>query len=188
MFILTTKRIVTAAILVAITIIMAVIPGIGFIPIPNLSGNATIEHIPTIVGSVVEGPLVGVITGFSFGMMSFTRATIPAFKDPLVAILPRLLIGITPWLIFIMTKRIQRDVAAGLAGFVGSATNTIFVLGFAVARGYFPKAIVIAVLPQAIVEAVIAAILTIAIVRAIDIVRNHKTHALERKNRNDMSY
>ncbi len=187
-FKLNTRRIVTAAVLVAITIIMGVVPGLGFIPVPNLSGNATIEHVPTIVGSVLERPLVGAIVGFSFGLMSFTHATIPAFKDPLVSILPRILIGITPWLVFVPLKRIQRDLAAGVAGFVGAATNTVFVLGFAIARGYFPAAIIGAVLPQAIAEAVIAGIITIVIVRAVTIVRKNITHAPDNKDRSDMPY
>jgi uncharacterized membrane protein len=188
MFTLTTKQLVTTAVLVAITIIMGVIPNIGFIPLPNLSAHATIEHIPTILGSIIEGPLVGIITGFSFGILSFTQATIPAFKDPLVAIVPRMLIGITPWLVFMLLKNVQRDVAAGVAGFAGAATNTVFVLGFAIARSYFPSAIVFAVLPQAIIEAIIASILTIMLSRALFIITQKLTSAPDNKDRKDMTY
>ncbi len=85
---LTTERIVIAGVLAAITIILGVVPGIGFIPIPNMSGSATIEHIPTILGGVIAGPLVGIISGLIFGIVSFTRATVPFFKDPSVSILP----------------------------------------------------------------------------------------------------
>lgn len=185
---LTTSRVVTAAVLVALTIILGVVPGIGFIPLPNVSGNATIEHIPTILGSVLEGPVVGMVTGLTFGLLSFTRATLPLFKDPLVAIVPRILIGLTPWLAFIALRRIQLDFAAGVAGFVGSATNTFFVLFFAIWRGYIPLAVVPTIIPQAIGEAVLATILTIVIVRAVYVTRNRLIRATDSKDRSKMSY
>ncbi len=187
-FALTTERIVTAAVLVAITIILGVIPGIGFIPIPNITGNATIEHLPTIVGSTIEGPTVGMVTGLAFGLLSFMRATSPLFKDPLVAILPRLLIGLTPWLVFSALRRVQLDLAAGAAGFVGAATNTIFVLGIAIARGYLKPEIIPLILPQAIAEAIIATILNIAIVRAVSITRLALVRAPDKADRAKMSY
>ncbi len=185
---LTTRRIVTAGVLVAITIILGVIPGIGFIPIPNLSGSATIEHIPTILGGVLEGPLVGMITGLAFGLLSFTRATIPLFKDPLVAILPRILIGLTSWATFAALYRFNRTAAAAVAGFIGSATNTVFVLGIAVLRGYFPLIAVIPIIPQAVVEAIIAAILTTLIASAVYIVRARLVRAPDTKPRDQLPY
>ena len=185
---LTTSRVVTAAVLVALTIILGVVPGIGFIPLPNVSGNATIEHIPTILGSVLEGPVVGMVTGLTFGLLSFTRATLPLFKDPLVAVVPRILIGLTPWLVFIALRRIQLDFAAGVAGFVGSATNTFFVLFFAIWRGYIPLAVVPTIIPQAIGEAVLATILTIVIVRAVYVTRNRIIKATDSKDRSKMAY
>ena len=185
---LTTRRIVTAGVLVAITIILGVIPGIGFIPIPNLSGNATIEHIPTILGGVLEGPLVGMVTGLAFGLLSFTRATIPLFKDPLVAILPRILIGLTSWATFAALYRFNRTAAAAVAGFIGSATNTVFVLGIAVLRGYFPLIAVVPIIPQAVVEAIIAAILTTLIASAVYIVRARLVRATDTKPRDQLPY
>jgi uncharacterized membrane protein len=187
-FSLTTSRIVTAAVLVAITIILGVIPGVGFIPLPNGTGNATIEHIPTILGSTIEGPIVGLVTGLSFGLLSFTRATLPLFKDPLVAIFPRLLIGITPWLFFLLLKRIQLDFAAGAAGFIGAATNTFFVLLMAIMRGYLPPSIIPIVLPQAVGEAIVATVLNVILVRAVYITRNRILRAPDRKDRSKMAY
>ncbi len=87
---LTTERMVIAGVLAAITIILGIVPGLGFIPIPNISGHATTEHIPTILGGVLAGPLVGIISGLIFGITSYFVATVPFFKDPLVSILPRL--------------------------------------------------------------------------------------------------
>lgn len=196
-FTFTTSRIVTAAALVALTIILGVVPNIGFIPLPNISGSATIEHIPTILGSIFEGPLVGMVTGLTFGLVSFLRSPVPLFRDPLVSVLPRIVIGLTPWLVFTaimrapfaaVYKRIQLDIAAGAAGFIGAATNTILVLGMAIWRFHLDIAIVVPIIPQAIGEAIVATILTIVITRAVYITRNQLIRAPENKPREEMPY
>jgi uncharacterized membrane protein len=185
---ITTQRIVIAGVLAAITIILGVIPGIGFIPIPNMSGSATIEHIPTILGGVIAGPVVGIFSGLIFGILSFTRATVPYFKDPLVSILPRLFIGLTAWASFAALARFNRDVAAAVAGFVGAATNTILVLGMLVIRGYLPPIALIPIIPQAVIEATIAAVLTVLLARAFYIVQGRYIHAPDEKPRDQLPY
>jgi uncharacterized membrane protein len=181
-------------VLVGITILMGVVPVIGFIPVPNLTASATIEHVPTILGGVLEGPVVGMVTGFFFGLVSFLRSPIPLFKDPLVAFVPRILIGLTSWLTYVALKRVNRDVAAFAAGIVGAATNTVFVLAFGIWRQDAPFAgipapvIILTVLPQAIAEALLAAILTVIIARAIDIVRRGLVRAPEKKSRDELPY
>ena len=184
---LTTARIVTAGVLAAITIILAIIPGLGFIPVPNISGRATIEHIPTILGGVLEGPVVGMVTGLIFGLVTFFFVPL-VIKDPIVIILPRIFIGLTAWLTFIALRRLNRDIAAGAAGFIGAATNTILVLGLAILRGYLPIAVVPLILPQAIAEAIIATILTVIITRAVYIVRGRLVRAPETKSRDELPY
>lgn len=186
---LTTERIIIAGVLAAITIILGVIPNIGFIPLPNAIGNATIEHIPTIVGGVIAGPIVGLISGLIFGVVSFFRATVPFFKDPTVAILPRLFIGLTAWATFAALVRINRDLAAAAAGFVGAATNTILVVGALIIRGYFPAQVIISiVLVQSIIEAIIAAILTVILVRIFYILEARLVHAPDTKPRDQLPY
>jgi uncharacterized membrane protein len=186
---LTTERIVIAGVLAAITIILGVVPGIGFIPLPNISGSATIEHIPTILGGVLAGPLVGIISGLVFGLTSFLRATVPLFKDPSVAILPRLFIGLTAWAAFAALVRVNRDVAAAVAGFVGSATNTILVVAMIIIRGYAPAAVIIpAVALQATIEAIIAAILTVILVRVFYILRSGVVRAPDKGPREQQRY
>jgi uncharacterized membrane protein len=191
---LTTERIVAAGVLVGITILMGVVPVLGFIPVPNVTANATIEHVPTILGGVLEGPVVGMVTGFFFGLISFLRSPIPLFKDPLVAFVPRILIGLTAWLTYTGLKRVNRDVAAFASGIIGAATNTVFVLAFGIWRQDAPFAgipapvIIVAVLPQAIAEAVLAAILTVIIARAVDIVRRGLVRAPEKKSRDELPY
>ena len=185
---LSTYRIVVAGVLAAITIVMGIVPGIGFIPVPNVTASATIEHVPTILGGVIGGPIVGMITGLVFGLVSFFRSTTPLFKDPLVAIVPRILIGLVAWLVYAGLKRFNRSVAAFIAGFAGAATNTVFVLTFAIWRGYLPLAFVPVILPQAIAEAIIAAILTTIIAGAVQIVQGRYVRAPETKSRDQLPY
>lgn len=185
---LTTERIVIAGVLAAITIILGVVPGLGFIPLPNAVGSATTEHIPTIVGGVIGGPIVGLVSGLIFGILSFTRATIPFFKDPLVAILPRIFIGLTAWASFAALVRINLDLAAIVAGLVGSLTNTVLVLGMIVIRGYLPLAAIIPIIPQAIGEAIVAAIITLIVTRAFFIIQSRVVRARETKAREELPY
>jgi uncharacterized membrane protein len=93
------RRVIVAGLLLAITLLLA-FTRIGFIPVPTPAANATIVHIPAIVGGILEGSLVGLIIGMGFGFASLMQATIPAFKDPLVAILPRLFIGVAASIVF----------------------------------------------------------------------------------------
>ena len=88
------RRIITAGLLLAITLLLS-FTRVGFIPVPTPAANATIVHIPAIIGGILEGSLVGLIVGLGFGFASFMNATIPMFKDPLVAVVPRLFIGVT---------------------------------------------------------------------------------------------
>src|SRR5258708_16321271 len=152
---LSTWRIVLAGVLAAITIVMGIVPGIGFIPVPNITASATIEHVPTILCGVLGGPIVGMLTRLVFGLVRFVRATTPIFKDPLVAIVPRILIALTSWLVYSRLARINRNVAAFVAGIIGAATNTVFVLGFAIWPGYFPLPILPLIPPQPLSHALL---------------------------------
>ncbi|GAC1406139.1 MAG: hypothetical protein NVS4B12_08320 [Ktedonobacteraceae bacterium] len=186
---LTTERIAIAGVLAAITIVLGVVPGIGFIPLPNAIGNATTEHIPTILGAVIAGPIVGIISGLVFGVLSFFRATNVFFKDPTVAILPRLFIGLTAWATFAALRRTNRDLAAAAAGFIGSATNTVLVVGALILRGYFrPQVIIPIVLVQSIIEAVIAALLIVVLARVFYIVEARVVRAPDTKPRDELPY
>lgn len=186
---LTTQRITIAGVLAAITIILGVVPGLGFIPLPNISGSATTEHIPTILGGIIGGPIVGIVTGLIFGILSFLRATTPFFKDPTVAILPRLFIGLVSWAVFISLVRVNRTAAAAIAGFAGSATNTILVVGMIILRGYLPAQVIIpAVALQALLEAIIAAILTVILAEVFYILNARLVRAPDTKPRDQLPY
>jgi uncharacterized membrane protein len=162
---LSVRRIAMTGILAAIAIFLGA-TRLGFIPVPNLSGNATIMHVPAIIGGILEGPIVGLLVGGLFGTYSFLQATVPLFKDPLVSILPRLFIGVTAYYTYRSFRRQNEIVALGLAAVVGTVTNTALVLGIAILRGYMTIEVVLPIIPQAIAEIVIAVMITIAVVAA----------------------
>lgn len=93
------RRVVVAGVLSGVAIFLGY-TRLGFIPVPSPAGNATIMHIPAIIGGVLEGWGVGAVVGTLFGIFSFLQSTTPLFKDPLVAILPRIFIGITPYFVY----------------------------------------------------------------------------------------
>jgi uncharacterized membrane protein len=127
-----TRTIVIAGVLSAISILLAVTP-IGYlITIAGIS--ATTMHIPVIIGAILEGPVVGALIGLVFGLTSLIRAATapngpidPLFINPLLSVLPRLVIGPAAWLAW---RALRRWPVVGLAaaGAVGSITNTVLVL------------------------------------------------------------
>lgn len=186
-FSLSVRQIVIAGILGGIAIFLGATQ-LGFIPVPNLSGRATIMHVPVILGGALEGPVVGTIVGLIFGIFSFIQAEVPFFRDPLVSILPRLPIGIVAWAVFAVLRNRSLDLAAAAAGVLGSFTNTIGVLGMAVLLGYLPLAATVPILPQAIAEAVLAAVVTVVVVRGVTLFRSGRTTAPETKSDEERRY
>ncbi|MFI5359717.1 MAG: ECF transporter S component [Halanaerobiales bacterium] len=129
-----TREITVIGLLFAVTIVLGV-TGLGFIPIPPF--KSTIMHIPVIIGAILEGPVVGALTGLLFGLFSMLEAVkTPSpvsfiFLNPVVAVFPRVLIGINAYLAYrFLSKKIKKDniaIAAAIA--TGSFTNTIGVVG-----------------------------------------------------------
>ncbi|MPN55092.1 Pantothenic acid transporter PanT [bioreactor metagenome] len=112
--------------------------------------NATTIHIPVIIGACLLGPKSGAFLGGVFGLTSLINNTLkplvtsfvftpfysldPRFSGGLrslvICFVPRILIGIVAGLLFNCLKnRTGAVLACGVAGFLGSMTNTIFVLG-----------------------------------------------------------
>ena len=181
------RQIVVAGVLGGIAIFLGATQ-LGFIPVPNLSGNATIMHVPAILGGALEGPVVGTLAGGIFGIFSFIQAEVPFFRNPLVSILPRLFIGIVAWIVFVGLRGRSVDLAAAAAGVLGSFSNTVGVVGMAVLLGYLPLAAVVPILPQAIAEAVIAAVVTVVVVRGVLLVRGGRTTAPETGSNEERRY
>lgn len=123
-----TYEFVLLALFTAITIIMAVTP-LGYIPLVVI--NATIIHIPVILGSLFLGPKKGAFLGFIFGLTSFLNNTFKAatasafvfspvlaanvigvsgiFKSLYICFVPRILVGIIPYFVYILIRRVLKS-------------------------------------------------------------------------------
>lgn len=94
---LNAKNISIIGLLGALTAVLGMTP-LGFIPIGPT--RATIMHIPVIVGSILYGPMVGGFVGLIFGIFSLINALVNmtpisfVFLNPIVSVLPRVMIGI----------------------------------------------------------------------------------------------
>ena len=187
-FRLDTRRIVVAGILGGIVVFLGATQ-LGFIPVPiPLIGSATIMHIPAILGGALEGPVVGLLAGGIFGIYSWLYAEVPLVKDPIIAIGPRLLIGVVAWAVFVAFKDRNVYLASVLSGVLGSLTNTVGVLGLGVVLGYLPLAALVPIIPQAIAEAVLAAIVTVVVVKGVLLYRSGRTTAPELRSDEEKRY
>ncbi|WP_019240663.1 MULTISPECIES: ECF transporter S component [Bacillus] len=163
---MTVRKIVIAGVLSAIAILLGV-TRLGYIPVPTAAGNATIMHVPVIIGGIMQGWGVGAIIGLIFGVSSFLNATVPLFKDPMVAIIPRLFIGVVSFLVYAGLRKKNEFFAIGTAAFFGTITNTGLVLVMAVLRNYLTASVAWGIaLTNGIPEAIVAVIITMAVVLA----------------------
>ncbi|ADD03283.1 membrane protein-like protein [Thermoanaerobacter italicus Ab9] len=153
------RQITVAGMLAAISIVLST-SVLGYIPLGI--ANATTMHIPAIIGGVLEGPIVGAFIGLIFGLTSFIRQNTPLFADPVIAILPRVFIGVVAHYFYKLTKNV------GIAAAGGTLTNTIGVLGLAVLLKYLPfKVALFVALKNGVFEIVVAVILTTIIVKPL---------------------
>jgi uncharacterized membrane protein len=182
-----TRQIVVAGILGGIAVFLGA-TRLGFIPVPTLAGNATIMHVPAILGGALEGPVVGLLAGGIFGIYSWLYAEVPLFKDPIIAIGPRLLIGVVAWAVFVALRSRNVYLASALAGVLGSLTNTVGVLGLGVLLGYLPLAGVVPIIPQALAEAVLAAVVTVVVIKGVLLYRSGRTTAPELRSDEEKRY
>lgn len=136
----TIRRTAIMGMLIAITILLAFTP-LGFIPI-NPMMSLTIIHLPVLIGLFAEGLGVGVGMGLAFGIVSLLRAllmpTSPTdvlFLNPVVSIIPRLLIPFAAWGAYKLMRTITRRkdslswLCWSVGSFIGTLTNTVGVLG-----------------------------------------------------------
>jgi len=106
--------------------------------IPTTSASmALLIFLPTIITSIIQGPKYGAVMGSLTGFVTLLRALIyPAspldylFLNPLVAILPRVFIGIIPYFVFKVFKNLVKNntVSLLIAGVSGALTNTSLVI------------------------------------------------------------
>jgi len=179
-----TRQIAVIGMLSAISVVLGA-TGFGFIPLPM--AKATIMQIPVIIGAILEGPIVGIAVGLIFGLFSIIQnLTNPtsvlwfALINPLVSVLPRMLIGVTAYYSY-KIPFIKNDVVkTGIGAAIGSLTNTVGVLGMIYilyAAQYAEKmkipansaaaAIFGVALTNGVPEAVVSVLITIPVVLAV---------------------
>lgn len=192
-----TKQIASLGLFVSIEILMALVPALGFIPIPFFGINATTLHIPVIICAIVLGLKPGVILGTTFGLLSVITNTFRPnitsfvfspfydggnFYSLIIAILPRIMIAIVSFFIFKITMKISKNqtFATSISAFLASMTSTVLVMvgiyfffgeSYAIAR----NTIVSELLPlligiitfNGIIEAFVAVILVTTICRVL---------------------
>lgn len=100
-----TRALVTSGILGALSVVLGA-THIGLIPW-FAGASLTVMHIPVILAAILEGPWAGMAVGAIFGVSSLIQAAVaptgvldPVFTNPLVSVLPRLLIGPIAWALY----------------------------------------------------------------------------------------
>ena len=108
---------VLAGVMAALIIVMASVPFLGYIPLGVI--NATIIHIPVIIGAILLGPKYGAFLGFVFGMTSIIKNTFSPnltsfvfspfyqmgeyggnFYSVIISLVPRILIGVVSYYVY----------------------------------------------------------------------------------------
>lgn len=115
------REIAFAGVLGAVTVVLGSTP-MGFIQIPPIS--ITIMHIPTIIAGVLQGPVIGGIVGAMFGGFSMYQAQTSVnpldkviFSNPLIAVVPRILIGVVAHYVFRLVRgKTGRSLLVSLSG------------------------------------------------------------------------
>ena len=180
------SKIAQVAIFFAIMLVLHLLSTVIFNLLP-LPIKPTIIHIPVIIASILYGPRVGATLGALMGIISVITNTLIVLPTSylfspfvpngnlsslLIAMLPRILIGITPYYVY---KSMKNKVGLVLAG--GSATNTIFVLGgifllFSnVYNGNIQTLLAVVLSANSTTELVVSAILTVSIVPILEKIR-----------------
>ena len=188
---------------VAIIILLSVTP-LGYISLGVI--YATTIQMPVILGAILFGWKKGAFLGGVFGITSMLKNTfqpgltsfvfspfIPVFGEEsgsfaalLVCFIPRILIGIVAGLLFaaLSKTKLKSALSAGICGFVGSLTNTVFVMGgivlffgksYSAARNEAYEALIGTVMAtitgvgitEAIVSAVLAAAISVSLLHYI---------------------
>lgn len=199
---------VTTAAIAAIIVVMASVPFLGYIPLGFM--NATIIHVPVIIGAILLGPKYGAFLGLVFGVTSVIRATITPNVTSFVfspfvsingfggngwslviAIVPRVLIGVVAYYVFAAMMKFLRDKKGGhtislwIAGVAGSLTNTLLVMNLIyiffgesyaaasnkLAEGFY-MVIMSVIVINGVPEAIVAGILVTSIVKVLSKVMN----------------
>lgn len=179
------SQVATVAMFFAAMLVIHLLTSVLFniLPFPI---KPTIVHIPVIIASIIYGPRIGAMLGGLMGVISIITNTIVLLPTSylfspfvengnlyslVIAMLPRILIGVTPYYVY---KIINNKAGLILAGAVGSMTNTVFVLSgifllFSSVYNGDIKLMLAGILgTNAIAEMIISATLTLAIIPVME--------------------
>lgn len=129
------RTVAITGLMIAITFIMS-FTFLGTIVLPAVS--VTIAFLPVFVTAMTLGFYPGFAVATAAGLMAMFRAIImpvtllsPFLQNPLVSVLPRMMIAVTAFLVFraLIKTKLPKAVSVGVAAAVGSITNTVGVLG-----------------------------------------------------------
>ncbi len=121
-----TLGLVQLALMSAIILMLAFTPYLGYIPLGFM--NATIIHVPVIIGSILLGPKKGAFLGFLFGVTSLLNNTFihpnitsfvfspfysangesGNFLSLIICFVPRILIGIVPYYVYKLICKLDK--------------------------------------------------------------------------------
>lgn len=123
-------RITLDAFIVALIAAMTFIPYVGYITIPFM--QITTIHVAVLLIAVLFGLREGAIAGFSFGLFCLIRAvampTAPTdafFINPLVSVLPRLLLGVLAGGLFDLIRLVKDRTLKITLAFIAMPVLTI---------------------------------------------------------------
>lgn len=179
----------TTALLTALMLVLSYTP-LGFIPIGAIS--ITIVHLPVLIGLMVQGLPTGFFLGALFGLISLVRSLTPTglldpfFINPLISVLPRLLIPLAALGAYRLAqralagKRGAQHAAVAAGALCGSIVNTVGVLGMlyllygasiaeamGIAQGAVGGVLFTVAVTNGIPEAIASMLLTPAVVLAV---------------------
>ena len=143
---LSTKDIAVAAIFLSLILIFVLVP----IPMPSGLSLAVVPLIAVILAADVSGFGMGLFAGTAFGIASLINAFLhptlmaPMFYNPLVSVVPRMIIPITTYFSFRLMKKLLAKrsddastyVASTVSAAVGVLTNTGLVLSMMAAFNF----------------------------------------------------
>lgn len=162
------RTLAVAGALGAIEVGLAV-TGLGSVPLPT-GLTVTVLAVPSILAGLLAGPLAGAAVGGVLGVTSLALATTPLFGDPLVAIVPRVLVGPIAALVYRACRPVSEVFALAVAGAAGAAASTALILVAAIvlpgplgAAYLAPRAgwdVARSTIPS---EAVVAALITVVV-------------------------
>ena len=119
-------------------VIVLGITKLGFISL-GPTASITILHIPVILICMLAGLPEGLFVGLVFGSLSLIQAAMsptgaldPFFVNPLISVLPRMIIAVIAWGLWKalnLIPHMPKTLSAAIDGFITTICHTLLVLG-----------------------------------------------------------